>query len=241
MKAKIRRFIVYILSETIGSLFILLDPKKADELAKAGMTVQMQHLNLTFKERLMRKAILRTTKRKREFDLLAEFHQNYWKKKGADFFSETQSRLVNNYLPNCEFVFEILRKQLVKESDQFHTLVEIGTGNGIVLNYLSQGFTQFKKLIGIDLSDVQIQKNIEKYSENPRLEFETGDAFHWIDTHKNDYTCFLTFHGVLEYFTEERLQIFLNKISASGKVIFLAVRSQLTIQNYLDSFSRFPG
>ena len=86
MKAKIRRFIVYILSETIGSLFILLDPKKADELAKAGMTVQMQHLNLTFKERLMRKAILRKTKRKGEFDLLAEFHQNYWKKKGAAFF-----------------------------------------------------------------------------------------------------------------------------------------------------------
>ncbi|MFS4457079.1 class I SAM-dependent methyltransferase [Maribacter sp. 2304DJ31-5] len=222
MKNKIRTIIINILSNTLGNLLVFLQPHKARELSKKGMTLVMKN-DLSVKERLMRRAILKKTEKKGNFKELAEFHENYWANKGADFFDANNKRLEHINLPFCDFIFDLLGEELSKQNEGYHTLVEIGTGNGRVLDYLSTKFHGLDKFIGIDLSEVQTNNNTRYYKKNPKLEFVTSDAFDWVDKHGQGNTIFLTFMGVLEYFTEQKLQDFLIRLNSLGKIIFVAI------------------
>ena len=118
-----------------------------------------------------------------------------------------------DFLPNCTFIFDILKKELSNQSEEFNTLVEIGTGNGDVLNYLSSEFPKINRFVGVDLSLDQIEINNKKFNNNKRLEFVAADTFDWVKEHGQGYTIFVTSRGVLEYFLEARLQEFLNEIN----------------------------
>jgi hypothetical protein len=220
---KIRGLIVNFLSNTIGELLIFIRPLKAKKLAKEGMTVVMDKSGLSVLDRLMRRAILKKVENKGDFDQLAKLHENYWKNKGAGFFDENNNRLELVNLPFSDFIFPLLKEELEKQNGNYHTLVEIGTGNGQILDYLSTKFQGIDKFIGIDLSELQTSENILNYKKNTKLEFVAADAFEWVDKFGAGSTVFLTFMGVLEYFTESRLQDFLKKIDSLGKIIFVAI------------------
>ncbi|UII76106.1 methyltransferase domain-containing protein [Flagellimonas sp. HMM57] len=222
MKNKIRSKIVNFLSSTVGAFLVYIAPSKAKELASKGMTLVMDK-DLTILEKLMRRAILRKLEKNGNFDTLADFHQNFWVEKGDNFFTANDSQLENVFIPSCDFIFDLLKNQLTKETEKFTTIVEIGTGNGTVLNHLSHKFSQMDKLIGIDLNKTQTLKNKEKYKNNPRLEFVAGDGFDWLEKNGKSHTIFLTFMGVLEYFTENRLQAFFEAANNLGKIIFIAI------------------
>lgn len=220
---KIRSLLINLLSTTIGEMLVILKPAMAKELRKKGMTVVMGNSDLTVWERLMRRAILRKSERNDNLEELAEFHHNYWTNKGASFFAVNNKRLEDIHLPFCDFMFELLEKKLSNESGGYKTLVEIGTGNGRVLDYLSTRFKEIDKFIGIDLSEKQTNINKEQYEDNSKLEFIVSDAFDWVDKYGQGNTIFITFMGVLEYFTEQRLQEFLIKLHNLGKIIFVAI------------------
>ena len=78
-------------------------------------------------------------------------------------------------------------------------------------------------MVGIDLSEVQIENNKVNYKENPKLEFVAADGFDWVHKHGHENMVFVTFRGVLEYFTEQRLQEFFDKLNGLGKIIFFAI------------------
>jgi len=188
-------------------------------------------------DHLMRDAIIRKAERNGDFKKLAEFQKAYWVNQGNDFFERTNDSFETAFLPDCAFIFDVLEEQLAMESSEFNTLVEIGTGNGKVLNFLSSKFPHLRRLVGIDLSPVQIEKNKRSFQENARLEFVAADGFDWVNEHGRNRTIFVTSRGVLEYFTENRLQEFFNKLNSLGKTIFVAIEP-----NGVDhDFSRNPG
>lgn len=223
MKYKIRSIIINILSYTLGNFFVFAQPKKAAELAQKGMTLVMSGSDLTLKERLMRRAMLKKTEKNGNHDTLAEFHHNYWTNKGHDFFAANKAKQEHLFLPDCTFIFDILEEQLAKESHTFKTLVEIGTGDGNVLKYLAGRFPQIERFVGIDLSPVQTKINTDTYKKNPKLEFVAADGFDWVKKHGEDHMIFVTFMGVLEYFTEDRLQDFFNELNELGKTMVIAI------------------
>ncbi|NAS32277.1 methyltransferase domain-containing protein [Flavobacteriaceae bacterium R38] len=218
---KIRAFFVEILASTFGNMMVLLRPEKARQLSKEGVTLVLNNLSLT--ERLMRRAILKKVEKKEDFETLAELHQNYWTNQGSDFFEAMNDTFEKNFLPDCSFIFELLKKELSNQPKVFNTLVEIGTGNGNVLEYLSSEFPEIDHFIGIDLSPVQIDMNNKKFHEDQRLEFVASDGFEWVKKHGKANTIFVTSRGVLEYFTEDRLQTFLKEVDNLGKTIFIAI------------------
>ena len=230
MIGKIRAVFVEILASTLGNILVLLRPEKARQLSEKGMTIVLN--NLSFTERLMRIVILKKIEKTQDYDTLAELHQNYWTNKGVDFFSETEASFENEFLPNCAFIFDELEKTLSNSPDKFHTLVEIGTGNGSVLNYLSSKFPNINQFIGIDLSPVQIQINHKQFHENKRLEFVCSNGLEWVKEHGHGNTIFITSRGVLEYFTEERLCAFLTEINRLGKTFFIAIEPKGTEHNF---------
>ncbi|WP_339627011.1 class I SAM-dependent methyltransferase [uncultured Winogradskyella sp.] len=222
MKNEFRHIVIKLLTNTVGRLFVFISPKKARELSAKGMTLVMNN-NLSTTERLMRSYMLQCIEKEKDFERLSKFHKNYWVNQGSDFFQSTDTSFENDFLPNCSFIFNHLEEQLKTASETFDTIVEIGTGNGKVLHYLSERFSDIKFCIGIDLSAEQIAVNTEKYKTNNKLNFIEADALEWVKQKAQAQTIFVTSRGVLEYFTEEDLNVLLEKIYNLGQVIFVAI------------------
>lgn len=225
MKNKIKSILYSLLIETLGNLLIFLQPKKAKRLSKDRITLIHKNKNsMTISERLMRGALVRKLDKIEDYDNIAELNRNFWINKSAtELFTETADGFETDFLPNCTFIFEKLKKELLNTSENYTTLVEIGTGNGDVLNYLCSEFPEINRFVGIDLSKDQIEMNIKKFNNNEKLEFVTADAFDWVKENGHSKTIFVSSRGVLEYFMETRLQEFLKEINKLGKTMFVAI------------------
>ncbi len=210
------------LKTLLGKLLITLEPRYATELGKEGMNVTSNE-GMSIKDRLIRHSLLKNAEGNGDFDMLAEYHHDFWLNKGQNHFSSYDDTLNGFFLPKCAFIFEELQSLLSQNHMNFDTMVEIGTGHGDVLNYLSSKFTNIDRFVGIDLSAVQIKVIKKKYEDNPKLEFVAADAFDWIKENGRDKTIFFTSGGVLEYFTEKRLQNFFDYLNNLGSIIFIAI------------------
>jgi predicted TPR repeat methyltransferase len=225
MSTIIKSKIIRSLAESLGNMLIALQPKRAQKLSENRITlVHMNKNNLSIPERLMRYALVQKLDAIEDHQKIADLNRKFWEDKtAAELFKHTENKFESDFLPNCTFIFEMLRKILSKQSEKFNTIVEIGTGNGDVLNYLHIQFPKIERFIGIDLSAHQIELNSIKFKNKPTLEFVTSDAFEWVNKKGHDHTIFVTYSGVLEYFIEKRLQEFLININSLGKVIFIAI------------------
>lgn len=232
MKNKLKSAIYRLLTMTIGNLLVFLKPEKARQLSANGLTIVNKTNTMSISERLMRSAILKKFEKSKDYNTLEELHKNYWSNKGSDFFMETEDSFEKEFLPNCAFIFDELESKLHNSTTEYTTLVEIGTGNGRVLDYLNSRFQNINRFVGIDLSTEQIDLNSKKFGNDPRMEFVAVDGFDWVKAHGRGNTIFLTSRGVLEYFTEERLQAFLNEINHLGKIIFIAIEPKGTDHDY---------
>ena len=216
----------------IGKILVAIQPNKASELLAKGMTIDM---NLSIKNRLIRYTLLEKAKKNNDFYTLSKFHQNYWENRGEEYFSSkfNDNVLDNFFIPKCSFLLDLLQQQLQQQPGKYNTLIEIGTGDGKVLEYLSKRFPHLDKFVGIDLSSSQIEANIKVFKENNKLEFVSSDGFDWIKKYGQDNMIILTSRGVLEYFAESRLKTFFEHLNKFGKYIFIAIEPTGINHNFL--------
>ncbi len=220
-----------VITETAGNFLVFLRPKKAVQLSEDGMTIVLKN-TMSITERLMRNAIFKKLEKNKDYLALVKLHQNYWINKGSELFIKTKDAFDNVFIPYWTFIFDELQIKLLNSPVQYHTLVEIGTGNGKVLHYLSQKFPNIKKFVGLDLSPIQTEINKERYKSHSKLEFVAEDALDWVKTHGRSHTIFVTSGGVLEYFTEEQLLTFLVEINKLGKSLFIAIEPNDVDHNF---------
>lgn len=223
MSHKLISILYPILTTTFGNLLILIQPKKARQLSEDRM-ILVNKSNMSISEKLMRGALVKKLDKIEDHNKIAALNHNFWiNKKATELFSNLDADFETDFLPHCSFIFDLLKKELSNQSVDFNTLVEIGTGSGNVINYLSSELSTIDHFVGIDLSPDQIEINKEKYKKNEKLQFVTADALDWVKKNGHGKTIFVTCRGVLEYFLEPRLQELLNEISALGKIMFVAV------------------
>ncbi|WP_179335210.1 class I SAM-dependent methyltransferase [Winogradskyella costae] len=223
--------IVKLIKDSLGNILVALRPKKVRQLSKKGLTLELGN-NLNFPERLMRRALLKKIEKAQEYDKLAELHKSYWTKQGDNFVNYTENKLENTNLPAYKTILDVLKNEVSNESIKFNKLIEIGTGNGSVLDYLSSRYSNIDSFIGIDLSEKQTKINQEKYKNNNKLEFVGGDVLDWIENQEQANMVFLTFRGVLEYFTQPQLINFFEKLNTSGNIIFFAIEPTDSAHNF---------
>lgn len=94
--------------------------------------------------------------------------------------------------------------KLLSISNNYSVICDIGTGNGMLLNYLSKKFTSVKKFVGIDLNKEQILENRITYKDI-HLEFVHAEITNWIHTNGEKGTIFVSC-GTFLYFTQNELQ-----------------------------------
>ena len=221
-----------IIKTIVGSILIVVMPKKAKELSNKGMTI---NVGLTLKERLMRHTLLGKAKKNENFETLSQFHQDFWTNKADEYFSGQFNDHVLEYffIPKCLFLFDLMQEQLQQDFVKFNIMVEIGTGDGKVLKYLSSKFPQINRFIGLDLSSSQIEANKKIFDNEDKIEFVAADALDWLKKNKEDHMIIFTSRGVLEYFTQSKLQSFLNNLNSIGKIIFIVIEPTGMNHDYL--------
>ncbi|RXJ49668.1 class I SAM-dependent methyltransferase [Gelidibacter gilvus] len=233
MRNKLKSSLYHFLSGTVGNVLVILQPEKARQLSKNRIALVHKHKNMGISDKLMRGALLKKLDRIDDHNTIAQTNREFWINKNAtDLFSELEDTFNTDFLPNCTFVFELLKEELSNESEKYDTLVEIGTGNGDVLNYLSSEFPEINRFIGIDLSKDQIDLNNVKYGKNKKLEFVAADAMDWVKEHGQGKTIFVTSRGVLEYFLETQLQELFKDINLLGKTYFIAIEPNGAYHNF---------
>lgn len=225
MKSKLKSFLYHFLASTLGNLLIVLRPKKAKEMSANRITlIHKNKKNMSISEILMRAALVKKLEPIQDYNTIEENNRDFWVNNTAtELFKETEDGFEKDFLPNCTFIFKLLKKQLAKTEMKFPTIVEIGTGNGDVLNWMSIEFPEVERLIGLDLSKHQIEMNREKFEKNKKLEFIAADAFEWIPKHCENNTIFVSSRGVLEYFLERRLLQLLSNIAKLKNIYFVAI------------------
>lgn len=223
MENKLKSILYYFLTETLGNALVYLKPEKARQLSENRITLVFKDQSkMSFQERLMRGALVQRLEKIEDYDKIAETNRNFWISDAPALFLETENLFEKHFLPNCTFIFDLLKKELSNQTEDFNTIIEIGTGNGSVLNYLSSEFPEIDRFVGIDLSPEQTEINRRKYIDNKKLEFVASDAFDWIKAHGQSNSIFVT-RDTLEYFLEPRLQEFFNEVHQLGNIIFISI------------------
>jgi len=93
-------------------------------------------------------------------------------------------------------------------------IVEIGCGDGQLLRHMKQRVSA-RRYIGIDLSQDQINANMERDAELG-LEYHSGDAALWITSESPSYSLYVTGLGVFEYFTQSQLDALFKSIASNA-------------------------
>ncbi|MGH9371332.1 MAG: class I SAM-dependent methyltransferase [Vicinamibacterales bacterium] len=123
-----------------------------------------------------------------------------------------RERFAREFLPFRQPLIAALR-DLVAGDGRYHTLCEIGTGNGMFLRHLSEQLPSMRRFVGIDLSVAQIDANRETYRDT-RLEFLSAEALDWITREATAGTLFVAC-GTLECLTGPELHALLRRVSTA--------------------------
>jgi hypothetical protein len=119
-----------------------------------------------------------------------------------------RERFEREYLPFRQPLVEAL-VDLVARDRRFHTVCEIGTGNGLFLRYLSERLPAMRH-VGIDLSAAQIEANRQTYRDSP-MEFRACEALDWIADEGRSGIVFVAC-GTLECLTGPELHTLLRRV-----------------------------
>ncbi|MEM1440746.1 MAG: class I SAM-dependent methyltransferase [Verrucomicrobiota bacterium] len=129
----------------------------------------------------------------------------YWKSERGDEFYDAYPERFDEWFrgPHYEIV-EALAGELEKRPS-IHRLIEVGCGDGKVLQHLAERFPQFNSATGIDLNEKIIERNREVYRDTS-LQFESADLHEFLEHYLGSGILLVSYGGVLEYLTEEELK-----------------------------------
>lgn len=130
---------------------------------------------------------------------------DYWQSgRGDDFYDAYPERFENWFLGEHYPVVEALGRELEKRPE-IQRLIEVGCGDGKVLQHLSEKFPQFTSATGIDLNQSIIEQNRAIYRET-KLQFEAADLHSWLQSYRGSGILLTSYGGVLEYLTQAELE-----------------------------------
>jgi len=191
--------------------------------------------------RLIRNAHQRDAVERRDHETLHCFLCDYWRAPvSAEFFDGDFQRFEDIFLQYHLGLVDAMKEAISKFEDGEVRLVELGSGDGQVLQYLGEKLSGVGTFIGIDLNENQVIECREKYRDEPKLRFENYDVSEWLREHPSKRTVFFTNGGVLEYFTRAQLLDLFGLLHASGPCV-VAITETLAVDHDLESESEtFP-
>ena len=222
----------------IGSVAEVAVPHLARDIDEGRSTGRARKL-----KRAMIHARIQRAKWRGDEDAAKKAINDWWSSDVGDhFYGEMagQARFEQMFMgPHFEIVHKL--QGLVGEG-RFSHLVEVGSGDGLVLNYLARNLEGMERFTGLDISERIIASNQERYSDLTNTRFEHADVLSWLGASPRDNTILLSYGGVMEYLTElELLSVYQELARYSDVAVALVEPLDESFDVARHSASRFVG
>lgn len=192
--------------------------------------------------KLIRNAHLLNAVDRRDHETLRRYFTDYWSSTTSEeFYEGFAHRFEELFLRHHAIIAERIADLLPTLGEGGARLVEVGSGDGRVLEWLSQNLQGITEFHGVDLNAREIAKCQEAHRESEKLHFHAGDLLEWLRSHPTPRTLLVTNGGVLEYILrEELIAIFTEFRELCGPCV-VAITESIGTDHDLDHETRsFP-
>jgi SAM-dependent methyltransferase len=222
LSSRLKRRLTKVAKETAGRFLLPFRPDLRRKIEAQGLERYSGHFReVPLAERLVLAALLARQNASGAQSTIVDAHRRYWASPDAAPYTSLESRISHVSAGGKHYPLIEALDQIVAAGG-YHTLCEIGCGSGLVLDHLGRRWPNLRELVGLDLSAEQVARNRQHFSD-PRLRFDAADATAWIPSQAQAGTIFLTYDGVLEYFTEPALEAVLFSLAARPPICFALV------------------
>jgi len=178
--------------------------------------------------RLIRNAHLAEAVGCGDHEKLRRYFTHYWASgTSVEFFEGFAHRFEDLFLRHHAVIATHLAGLLPKLGDGPVRLVEVGSGDGRVLEWLSQALPGIATFHGIDLNEREVEKCRDRHRGSPRLHFHVGDLLAWLRAHPAPRTILVTNGGVFEYLLENELRALFAELRESCSPCLVAVTESI--------------
>lgn len=204
----------------VGEALTRLLPGQAERVLHEGDPMQFGTL-----ERWLVAGWVARTRRSGDWDVLNGVQQRFWAGRGGALFAtvdEVAARFEQRFLKHHAGIVDALKAEITRSAFTPAGLCEIGSGNGLALDYLVQQLPAIPQFVGLDLNPEAASSNRARWPD-PRRRFVTGEAVAWLDAHAEPGWVYFSNAGVLEYLTQAQLDRLLGLLAARPPALFALV------------------
>lgn len=157
--------------------------------------------------KLIRNAHLADAVQRGDHRKLRRYFTDYWSSgTSVEFYEGFAYRFEDLFLRHHALIADRIAGALPNLGDGPVRLVEVGSGDGKVLEWFAEKLPGLASLHGVDLNEPEIRKCRERHRESASLFFHSGDLLDWLRAHPAPGTVLVTNGGVFEYLLEEELR-----------------------------------
>ncbi len=163
--------------------------------------------------KLVRNAHLAEAVNRGDHETLRRFFTHYWSSSlSEEFYEGFAHRFDTLFLRHHAGIAERITESLPDSADHAFRLVEVGSGDGRVLEWFADAMPNIGTFLGVDLNAREIEKCRERHRRSDRIFFHAGDLLEWIQTNPAPGTILVTNGGVFEYLLQSELQTLLREL-----------------------------
>lgn len=216
----------------LGRLIASANPALAAKVRAKPFTRPLKH-----HERLLRNARQHQAIEEKDHETLHQFLIDYWSSPfSQEFFVLFENRFEELFLKyHTDIVGELSRRAVPSSDDHLIHLLELGCGDGKVLNYLADSLPNVAHFTGLDLSKEEIANCKKRFPDKPQLAFDSCDVFDWVKSFQGKDLILYTNGGVLEYFTRAQLISLFRLVREKSQSSWIVLTETLATDHHLDS------
>lgn len=186
--------------------------------------------------KLIRNAHLFNAVDRKDHETLRRYLTHYWSSAAStEFYEGFSHRFEDLFLRYHAVIADHIAALLPLLGDGPIRLVEVGCGDGRVLEWFAARFDRISDLHGVDLNSGQIEKCRAAYSTSPRCHFHEGDLLEWLQANPVPRTVLVSNGGVFEYLLEHELLNLFSKLRLSCAPCLVAITESIATDHDLEA------
>lgn len=167
---------------------------------------------------------------------IRDFLIDYWSSPASDeFYTGLSHRYETLFLKYHAAIVEETVKAVRGSAGNFQQLVEIGVGDGKVLEHFSQHLPEIPEFHGLDINAVRIDDNRRIYRGRNSMSFHHADARQWLKENLLPGSVIIANGGVLEYFTRGELESLFGHLARSAAPVVVAITESVAADHDMDN------
>lgn len=193
------------------------------ELCLPSLVDEINENRAPQRARRLKRAIIhartRRASRRGDVPMLERELSNFWAGSAGDRFHATHNdhRFQLFLDQHAGTIIPALKSAMT--GHDMRRLVEIGCGDGLVLDHCAEHFGAPLAYVGLDINAAAIDRARDLAGSAGKFQFIHTDAAQWLRDHPLAGTVILTNGGVFEYFSTARVQALLASVAGHGPTV----------------------